>query len=178
MNRNGDGNDAKDENDRDAVVLTLRRKPSLVGGRGTSRKRNSTINLLGSTVGSPLGEGGSLPRDGNADGQEDAPGGSTTPNPWRELRPSPARTPRNRLDFDGATGVIMMPDDEWYDEEVDSSEYGSEAPSTDSDASDGTRERRAQRDTSADARTSSTKRHSTYYHHPERRKRVVPGAFD
>ncbi|KAG9019505.1 hypothetical protein FRB90_001166 [Tulasnella sp. 427] len=193
---NGRGrDDAKDEDDnKDAVVLTLRRKFSRNQLRAASRKRNSAANLLnGSNIGSPMpGTQNITPQLENppqADG-ENGLGGSAS-NPWRDLRSDDPRTVRHRLSFDAATGVIMLPEEDWYEDEAEASSAMSSSDegegSSGSDYGDPVtrREQSLAGDGAgpASVRTSShvgspTKRHSTYYHHPERsRRRTMPGAF-
>ncbi|KAG9047641.1 hypothetical protein FS837_001834 [Tulasnella sp. UAMH 9824] len=192
LNRRG-GDDGKDEDDTgDAVVLTLRRKPSKTQLRGASRKRNSAANLLsGSHLNSPMPASQNLTPQGEYPQQDGENGlGSSTSNPWRDLRSDPdARTARHRLSFDAATGVIMLPEEDWYEDEAEASSAisSSDEGGSDSDYGDATsrREQSAAVDVPgpASVRTASgvgspTKRHSTYYHHPERsRRRTMPGAF-
>ncbi|KAG8895082.1 hypothetical protein FRC00_008038 [Tulasnella sp. 408] len=192
LNRRG-GDDGKDEDDNgDAVVLTLRRKPSKTQLRGASRKRNSAANLLsGSHLNSPMPATENLTPQGEYPQQDGENGlGSSTSNPWRDLRSDPdARTARHRLSFDAATGVIMLPEEDWYEDEAEASSAmsSSDEGGSDSDYGDATsrREQSAAVDVPgpASVRTASgvgspTKRHSTYYHHPERsRRRTMPGAF-
>ncbi|KAG8943918.1 hypothetical protein FRC04_002406 [Tulasnella sp. 424] len=191
LNRRGQ-DDAKDEDDnKDAVVLTLRRKPSKTQLRGAGRKRNSAANLLsGSNLGSPRATTENLSPQGEYPQPDIENGlGSSTSNPWRELRADPDARARHRLSFDAATGVIMLPEEDWYEDEAEASSAisSSEEGTSDSDYGDATsrREQSVAQDIAgpASVRTAShvgspTRRHSTYYHHPERsRRRTMPGAF-
>ncbi|KAH8093801.1 hypothetical protein BXZ70DRAFT_949239 [Cristinia sonorae] len=103
-------------------------------------------------------------------------------NPWEETgaagpssRPRrPSSHPRvlsHRLSFDHASGVIMLPDDDEWQEESDSDEdYGAAADAM--TRSFDTINADLQQAWSGDGQTSQSpsKRYSTYYHHPERRK--------
>lgn len=75
----------------------------------------------------------------------------------------------NRLSYDQASGVIMLPEDsDWLGEESDSdAEYVSSAENPESS-----------NDVSALSHIRTlTKPYATYYHHPERRRQSIPGAF-
>ena len=75
----------------------------------------------------------------------------------------------NRLSYDQASGVIMLPEgSDWLGEESDSdAEYMSSTENL---------ERSNTVSTLPHIRT-PTKRYATYYHHPERRRQSIPGAF-
>lgn len=74
----------------------------------------------------------------------------------------------------------MLPEDDLYEDELDSSEnedvYESDGGSSDEDRN---ADASAPQDGGSSGQGSPTsRRHSTYYHHPERsRKRMMPGAF-
>ncbi|KAG8924084.1 hypothetical protein FRC02_010664 [Tulasnella sp. 418] len=95
----------------DAVVLTLRRKSSTVRASSVSRnKRNSQANLLAGS-------------SNTAANPETSATGSGSENPWRDAPGSPGgdesgQRPRRRLSFDAATGVIMLPENDWYGDGV------------------------------------------------------------
>lgn len=75
----------------------------------------------------------------------------------------------NRLSYDPASGVIVLPDDsDWLGEESDSdAEYMSSVENQEnSNAVPALPHAR-----------SPTKRYATYFHHPERRRQSIPGAF-
>ncbi|THH27471.1 hypothetical protein EUX98_g6719 [Antrodiella citrinella] len=154
------------------VVLTLRKRYSIARPP---------------PVGSPPEIQASIRRsvDGPADLLDREP--SPSQNPWEDdgsgsgpsrERPrasSHARHLSHRLSFDDASGVIMLPDEEDWMEESDSDEdYGAVAAqkqnlnrSVESIGTD------LQQTWSAEAGQppqSPSKRYSTYYHHPERRK--------
>lgn len=156
---------SKDNNQ--AVVLTLRKRPSVVR-RSTRGPPSSTP--IGITV------------------DPSTPDPTTSRNPWEDTH-SPRRsqtlptpnTVNHRLSYDHATGVIMLPDDEtWLVDDVDSEEeedYGvpdEEPPLT-----------RAQTEPpilsssvlSSSPTPSRLSRYGTYFHHPERRRQPIPGAF-
>jgi len=130
-----------------AVVLTLRKRKSMLQG-----------NRPSSFPGSPLRNGRVLQRHGPPD--EDQENGEFEP---RESRAN------HRLSYDPASGVIVLPEDsDWLGEESDSDgEYMSSV------------ENQENSNTVSDLphTRSPTKRYATYYHHPERRRQSIPGAF-
>jgi len=132
-----------------AVVLTLRKRKSLMHGSRPSTFPN---------ISSPL-RNGTNPR-GRAPLDEVQENGSRGP-------PEPHIS--NRLSYDQASGVIMLPEDsDWLGEDSDSDgEYVSSAENPENS-----------NDVPAlpHVRT-PTKRYATYYHHPERRRQSIPGAF-
>ena len=157
-----------------AVVLTLRKKFSIV------KRPQSQHSDASGTSGAPSGS--------NTNGASEQPTGVEPSdrsvldrNPWEEeqaaARPRP-RTHRSthsgqihrRLSFDAASGVIVLPEDEnWLEaEDSDSDDYGELQNSTLSVPPGGDREGSEQ--TSAGGSPGASKRYSTYYHHPERRK--------
>ena len=190
-NHHGEADDS-DGGGGQAVVLTLRRKSSNL--RSSSKKRRSVANLLEETGATPQQPNGA---ESNGVPTPASETGSST-NPWRDLPSTSATQPvRHRLSFDHATGIIMLPDDsEWLGEEdsVSSDEGGwqaNEAPPLrrsegTADTSEGDDEVAGRRNArflddevdSDEAMASPTRRHTTYYHHPERRSRnLMPGAF-
>ena len=132
-----------------AVVLTL-------------RKRRSVIRP------SPADPSPSLPSHGNnlvaETGLDNA-----TENPWRDGgeghldRAQSSRRLQHRLSFDQPSGVIMLPDDEWLNEDSDSDEEFARARQTN--------DHTANDHSNSPEISTSSKQYSTYYHHPERRKR-------
>ncbi|KAG8881367.1 hypothetical protein FRB97_009632 [Tulasnella sp. 331] len=193
----GADGDGKYSNTKDAVVLTLRRRPSSKAAAAAARRRISGMSVGTPDIGSPrslaLPDPPVLPAPSLGSG-------TTTPNnPWKDLRPSPSPSatnvpagPRHRLSFDRATGVIMLPDEDVYGDEMDSSEedeiYESGESSYDDDdggvggedpdPADAGGQSGSASTTRSSGGSPSSKRHSTYYHHPERsRKRPMPGAF-
>ncbi|KAI0073272.1 DUF221-domain-containing protein [Panus rudis PR-1116 ss-1] len=140
------------------VVLTLRKRYSI-------RQPQPTVR-------SPPTDG-DTPSIVNGNPWEDTSAGPSSPSHQRQ------HTLRNRLSFDAASGVIMLPDNgDWLEEgdESDSDEdYGtmrrsnqSETRSQDTDI----QQVWAGDSTSGSQTLSPSKRYSTYYHHPERRKRT------
>jgi len=143
-----------------AVVLTLRKRPSVVRRsvvRSTSYGPPSGINIDPGTPADP----------------------GTAGNPWEDT-PQRSHTVNHRLSFDPASGVIMLPEDEsWLGDEddVDSDEedYGTEGEGP---------LQRAQTEPilpgsaiSSSPTPSRLSRYGTYFHHPERRRQPIPGAF-
>lgn len=101
--------------------------------------------------------------------------------------PQPTRQVSNRLSFDPASGVITLPDGEVFYERIaaddSDSDYGEVSGETDSreGASGATSPVADAGEVDANGGTTESglraKRHSTYFHHPERRRQQVPGAF-
>lgn len=131
-----------------AVVLTLRKRTNVRQGN-----RPSTFPSMGS----PFRSGRSPHRHGPPD-EEDQENGESGPT---------GSHINNRLSFDPASGVIVLPEDsDWLGEESDSdAEYVSSVENQENTASELPRIR------------SPNKRYATYYHHPERRRQSIPGAF-
>uniref|UniRef100_D8QM36 DUF221-domain-containing protein n=1 Tax=Schizophyllum commune (strain H4-8 / FGSC 9210) TaxID=578458 RepID=D8QM36_SCHCM len=163
-----------------AVVLSLRKRASVV-----HRRRSAAApDLLSGEAAN--GE----PRDDANPWQQESPARPSQ----RRARTAPAPL-HHRLSFDQATGVINLPDDEsWLDEEdVDSDEdygtvqhivvhnpsrrtslmgqgrQGSVGPQRGSVAGDSV--------VGEEGTPSRTSRYGTYFHHPERRRLQIPGAF-
>lgn len=132
-----------------AVVLTLRK-------RKNTRQGSRPPTFPG--MSSRLRNGRTPQRYGPTDDdQEDG-----------ESRPAESYA-NHRLSYDPASGVIMLPEDsDWLGEESDSdAEYMSSVENQENSNV-----------VSALPHTRSpTKRHATYYHHPERRRQSIPGAF-
>ena len=132
-----------------AVVLTLRKRKNMMHGN-----RPSTYPNMGSPLRSGTNPRGRGPLD---DAQENGDSGPSEPHT------------NNRLSYDQASGVIMLPEDpDWLGEESDSdAEYMS---STENLENSNTVSALPHIRTPA-------KRYATYYHHPERRRQSIPGAF-
>lgn len=161
----------------DAVVLTTRRRWSAAPRGGSRMHKRSTIPLTDASNG--YGTPGAVPSDAN---------------PWVDAGSSRRlgeRAPllQHRLSFDDASGVIMLPDDvDWLMEDVgsdsDSEDYGtlSSSPSaaresTAPPADGGAHSDSELLDGSGPATSPTRKRRQTYFHHPERRRQTIPGAF-
>ncbi|KAH7338447.1 DUF221-domain-containing protein [Rhizoctonia solani] len=151
----------------DAVVLTLRKRRTSRQRR--SARRESRTHTSG-TSSAPNG------RNGLTEAGE---------NPWREDSAASgsgnqsgngSQTLPHRLDYDHATGIIMLPEDsDWMGEDESSAEDEPTPLPTEIVASPGDEENLplpTPRSPSA-----SQNRHSTYFHHPERRKSKMPGGF-
>jgi calcium permeable stress-gated cation channel len=169
MNRTGRKSDQ-------AVVLSLRKRYSVVRRGGRT-----------STTGNAAPQGG-VPIQGGVQNSGEL-SGDVTNNPWQEptaggpSNPSqPRHTINHRLSYDFGSGVIVLPDDGIWLEDVDS----------DSDVEDGIGDMaggEASPELAAPAEGvpggpdgqvvsgSSKTRYGTYFHHPERRWQSVPGAF-
>ncbi|KAJ6460924.1 hypothetical protein C8R45DRAFT_1220848 [Mycena sanguinolenta] len=156
----------KDSNGQ-AVVLTLRKRPSV-------RQRQS--EFMDDT---PLSDA--------------APGDSLEPGRTRSSEGRRTANLSHRLSFDPASGVINLPDnDDWLDEDEDSDQdFGTqtggmensvgslndlEAPASNSN-SEGEHTMLDMPLTGSPNTPSRLSRYGTYFHHPERRRQVIPGAF-
>ncbi|KAH8109916.1 DUF221-domain-containing protein [Phellopilus nigrolimitatus] len=167
----------------EAVVLTLRKRYSTIrkGSRIRTTSQSSTHVLDGGEQINRM-EGGYTDAD------------PALTNPWSDLRPGAARRSEStrsralnhRLSFDDASGVIVLPEDaHWLMEDVDSDseeDYGvNAAPATESDLdlSPTTDVNGAGPSSAGQAAviSPSKQRHGTYYHHPEKRRQTIPGAF-
>jgi calcium permeable stress-gated cation channel len=155
-----------------AVVLSLRKRYSVVR-RGGGVSRDTPTNGQNTMEGS-----GELSRD-------------MTNNPWQESIAGPSspsqahHTVNHRLSYDFGSGVIILPEDGIWLEGVESDsddDYGSgdvsgrsqvlpdSAVSEDGEGATGS-------SAIENVGGSSTTRYGTYFHHPERRRQSVPGAF-
>jgi calcium permeable stress-gated cation channel len=169
MNRTGRKSDQ-------AVVLSLRKRYSVVrrGGR-TSRTGNAAPQR-----GVPI-------QDGARDSEELS--GDMINNPWEESagpsNPSqPRHTINHRLSYDFGSGVIVLPDDGIWLEDVDSDSDVDDEIGELSPGGQASPELAAPEDGQGaggpDGQVvsgSSKTRYGTYFHHPERRWQSVPGAF-
>jgi len=170
-----------------AVVLTLRRKYSQVRKRGQA--------LFGhSHAGGDAEVEGRGPEGGAAEGGTESSGGDNARaiDPWKDRSSRPlsidsapaapgqvSQSPEqvNRLSFDPASGVIVLPEDDWFFDSDD--DYGDSTPTPGvTNGGNGSEHTTGGTDggLSPTSPTSAQKRHSTYFHHPERRK-TIPGAF-
>ncbi|PVF96948.1 DUF221-domain-containing protein [Serendipita vermifera] len=176
--KGGDGN---------AVVLTLRRRASNVRRRGQAVLGNFTGKIQHPDQPPENAVDGSQqqlapPSDGTATLGVPRPSSSVSvASTSTDARPQPARTLSNRLSFDPATGIITLPDgEEYYDriaQDTDS-DYGEVSGETDSpEDHSGNSTPDPEAAAEGAGTVGSRKRHSTYFHHPERRRSVIPGAF-
>jgi hypothetical protein len=113
-----------------------------------------------------------------------------TNNPWQESTPGSSNlseqhhTINHRLSYDFGSGVIVLPDDEIWLDDADSDSDVDDAIG-DMEGGQASPERTAPEDDQGVAggpdgqATSgpSRARYGTYFHHPERRRQSVPGAF-
>lgn len=161
----------------EAVVLTL-------------RKRYSTVRRRTKSVGPGTAPGLEAVAISENGIDEDS-----TRNPWSDLRDAdvngaggdalgPQRTLAHRLSFDDATGIITLPEDShWLMEDVDSDseeDYGSTAGVLNENTGElpPVAEGPLVDSSPTTALVSPPKqRHGTYYHHPEKRRQTIPGAF-
>jgi len=132
-----------------AVVLTLRKRKNMTHGNRPSTYPN---------MGSPLRNGAASRGRGIPDeAQENDNSGPSEPHT------------NNRLSYDHASGVIMLPDNsDWLGEDSDSdTEYMSSTENLEN----------LNAVSALPHIRTPTKRYATYYHHPERRRQSIPGAF-
>lgn len=168
MNRTGRKSDQ-------AVVLSLRKRYSVVRRGG----RTSTT-------------GNAAPQRGvrNSTASSGELSGDMTNNPWQESTAGPSNlsqphhTINHRLSYDFGSGVIVLPDDGIWLEDVDS-ESDVDDGSGDVAGGQASPELAAPEDGQGVAggpdgqvvSGPSKTRYGTYFHHPERRWQSVPGAF-
>ncbi|KAJ1305006.1 hypothetical protein OPQ81_000049 [Rhizoctonia solani] len=147
----------------DAVVLTLRKRRT--GRQRREPRRSSHTHASGAS--STL-NGHSGPLEAND-------------NPWREditasSSGNGSQNLHHRLDFDHATGIIMLPEDsDWMGEDESSAEEEPAPLQTETLASP--REEGSLPVPTPRSPTANQNRHSTYFHHPERRRSKMPGGF-
>ncbi|KAK0463700.1 uncharacterized protein EV420DRAFT_1638625 [Desarmillaria tabescens] len=145
-----------------AVVLTLRKKPSKV--RRTKASNPPTEE--------PYVDGVPGPSDSGV-----------SSNRWEDTQAPPARRVQtepvplsHRLSYDQASGVIMLPDDDhWMGDEIDSDEEDYGAVTGDSTPPGAMSETVAR--SQPVPMSPGRSRYGTYFHHPERRRQPIPGAF-
>lgn len=164
-----------------AVVLNLRKRFSMVR-RGVRQMSPGRVSY--SDNGHRNGDDGA--HELTMGTSERPPGG-----PWPSVRRTQT-TPQplhHRLSYDHASGVIMLPEGEsWLMEDGESDsedDYGRPSPpneevSTSPLVESAPGATRSVPPDQSPASSPSKRRsvYSTYYHHPERRTRTVPGAFE
>lgn len=164
--------------DGNAVVLTLRRRYSAVRKRGQAvfanvAGKNSTAERQNGVDGSTEGD-----QAGNTETHRLSTASRQSPIAGTSAEAlQPERTMSRRLSFDPATGVITLPDGEAFYERLandSDSDYGEVSGET---SSPGERSGNASPIDQETTEGQRAKRHSTYFHHPERRRHHVPGAF-
>lgn len=168
----GDGLQQQKSDQGSALILTLRKRYSVVGRGGGKLARRSTPVFGDLLSTSPPGK--------------DAPISDPVSNPWTDNSAGPSQTQpsapsshhlHHRLSFDQATGVIMLPDNgDWLEINDSDSDLDYGTPSTDSPPEPSDQPENGQEPHVPTAGTPS-KRHGTYFHHPEKRRQTVPGAF-
>lgn len=161
-----------------AVVLTLRKRYSVA--RSRLGRQQSQDGRRESNVAGPSSREVS---NASASAQVDP---TAVIDPWQDVRPDVRRTGSqtlsHRLSYDHASGVIMLPDHDWLEEEEDDSEeqdYGMENGLEQSVTESMINEETVPSPASASPAQplSRLSRYGTYFHHPERRRQTVPGAF-
>jgi len=160
-----------------AVVLSLRKRYSVVRGGGRTSTTGSSALLRG------------VPIQDSVQSPDGGPGeitGDVTNNPWQESTAGPSnlshQTPHtisHRLSYDFGSGVIVLPDDEIWLEDVDSDsdDVGDIAENQASPELTVTENDQGVAGPDGQSISSSRTRYGTYFHHPERRWQSVPGAF-
>ncbi|CAL1714678.1 unnamed protein product [Somion occarium] len=132
------------------VVLTLRKRYSIARQPPTTRTENDLASV------------------------------GVNGNPWEDNAPGPSTRPiahaiNHRLSFDAASGVIMLPDSgDWLEGDSSDSEedYGAQSPVPDASSQDAALQEAWAGESSTSVSQSPNKRYTTYFHHPERRKRT------
>jgi len=185
-----DRESAREADGGNAVVLTLRRRYSQV------RKRGQAL-FTGNQAGGDGDAEGERHEEGATSGGAESSGGdiARAMDPWKDRSGRPisgvtvpaapgqlSRSPQqivitDSLSFDPARGVIVLPEDDWLDDSED--DYGDSTPTTaGTNGGDAPEHTAGGTDggVSPTSPTQANKRHSTYFHHPERRK-TIPGAF-
>ncbi|KAJ7067780.1 hypothetical protein C8F01DRAFT_1246347 [Mycena amicta] len=170
---------SKDPNGQ-AVVLTLRKRTSV-------RRRTQTEFISG-----PSNSAGPF---GPTESSDTVASSSSSSNPWQqEPRRASSAPLSHRLSFDPASGVINLPDDDdWMHEADDTDEeedYGTQTGGLENSVASlsdlgGPTATPNGDDTMLGTAVSSSpttspsriSRYSTYFHHPERRRQAIPGAF-
>lgn len=162
--------------DGDAVVLTLRKRHSRPLRRASSARgpgRDSTVM--------------------NGNGLDAGEEGLVDPiaNPWQDAgassrrRQQPNRAMSEPLNYDHASGVIILPDEDGWleEEEADSDEVVNGLDQSMTESMMSLREGGASTDgeggegEATPLNTGRQSRYGTYFHHPERRRQQIPGAF-
>lgn len=180
-----DHDDSSKGGDGNAVVLTLRRRYSAVRKRGQA----AFAGVTGKQPASETHDG----QDGHPDAtQQDTAGGTQTAPSRRSTtnvvgtstdeRTLPTRAASHRLSFDPATGIITLPDGEIFYDRLENgqdsdSDYGEVSGETSTPEERSGEASANEQEGSGGAEALRAKRHSTYFHHPERRRHQVPGAF-
>ncbi|KIJ64119.1 hypothetical protein HYDPIDRAFT_112659 [Hydnomerulius pinastri MD-312] len=152
----------------EGIVLNLRNRYSML--RNKVRRSRTATNGETAAVASPQ--------------EEHALVSDAGPNPWAEGRTGRTEQSQSslnhRFSFDPASGVIMLPeDDDWLAEDYDSSDedYGNVTPPSGEGPSNASQENLSLNGSPSPVMASPKRRHGTYYHHPERRRPTIPGAF-
>ncbi|RDB26692.1 Calcium permeable stress-gated cation channel 1 [Hypsizygus marmoreus] len=155
--------------DNHAVVLTLRKRHSSLRGRPAPAGARE-----GSIAGPSNGVGAHL----------DVAADAAVINPWEDGQPRTGSHPLNhRLSFDVASGVIVLPDDgDWLegddsDEDTGAEDTGGLDHSITAASLVGEEDEAASPLVPTSASPSRLSRYRTYFHHPERRRQTIPGAF-
>lgn len=198
MNRGAGVANGKAKSSNEAVVLTLRKRFSSVRRKRT-KSLGPGVDVSGNifNADAPFNPTAASTASSHEDLRR---------NPWQSdaslarshsLPGPPHPQLAHRLSFDDGTGVITLPDDAgWLMEDVDDSDseedYGSTSPAASGIVEDdsqvsgpgGDEDALANASTSSAAIVTSTpissptkQRHGIYYHHPEKRKQTIPGAF-
>ncbi|KAG6879807.1 hypothetical protein C0992_011358 [Termitomyces sp. T32_za158] len=161
VNHDHRGETSRVSKDNEAVVLTLRKRRSSV-------RRSSSLPRAGTSGGT------------QADTSADP---AVVRNPWEDAHSRSIQnghTINHRLSFDVASGVIMLPENgTWIDDSMDSDDdFGNEnTGGLEQSITEASGAGDEQPLTSSPSSPSRTSRYGTYFHHPERRRQVIPGAF-
>ncbi|KAF5381794.1 hypothetical protein D9615_005509 [Tricholomella constricta] len=170
MNHNHRGDTPRVVKNKQAVVLTLRKRYSSVRGR----RQSSVPPTRDFDLAGPSSSAGA-----QANGAEEL---TAVNNPWEDAQPRSGSNGLNhRLSFDVASGVIMLPDDgDWLEDDADSDEedFGTEnTGGLEHSITEASVVGNDDIPVSLTASPSRSTRYGTYFHHPERRRQPIPGAF-
>ncbi|KAF9479802.1 DUF221-domain-containing protein [Pholiota conissans] len=196
-NDNGNHRPSREPGDQ-AVVLTLRKRYSV------GRPRRDSARPLSQDSRDIPGPSTLAQLDPSTAPPPVVPDPTAVIDPWQDANSHHRRSQRttsngehrtltHRLSYDHASGVIMLPDEDWLEEDTESEEdYGTtenglDQSVTESMLGEGRAALPAQAVGGAAVGAaapgggggplSRLSRYGTYFHHPERRRQTVPGAF-
>lgn len=136
----------------------------------TLRKRRSMAPHSARPTSAPVARG-----NGNGASREPP----SDDNPWDDAAGPSTHRLNHRLSFDHASGVIMLPDDDWLGDDSDSDEEYTPLSPNGVDINEAliTDVLDIPVQNSPSTVSPSKQRYGTYYHHPEKRRQTIPGAF-
>lgn len=158
-----------------AVVLTLHKRHSAVR-RNITRWQTQPVGAL-VDVRSGAEDTQSPAIDINMDSAGSRPWGEDgRPTSLQRSRSEPqGHQLSHRLSFDVASGVIVLPEDTWIEDPDSDEDYGTPTPPAESSTYN--MEESMASLQPPHVSPSRTSRYGTYFHHPERRRGMIPGEF-